>query len=95
VKAAATINRELQALRHMFNKTIAWRKCAHNPMKQVNLRREENTRLRFLSSEEETNFLDSCGETLRSIVIAALIIGFRRASFSLLRGKMSTLNAVW
>ena len=78
-KADATINRELQALRHMLNKAITWGKCAHNPMKQVKLRREENTRLRFLSSEEETTLLDSCGESLRSLVIAALNTGFRRA----------------
>jgi integrase len=78
-KADATINRELQALRHMFNKAITWGKSSHNPMKQIKLRREENTRLRFLSSEEETKLLESCGESLRSIVIAALNTGFRRA----------------
>ena len=77
-KADATINRELQALRHMFNKAIAWGKCQHNPMKQVKLRREENTRLRFLSNEEETKLLDACAESLRAIVVAALNTGFRR-----------------
>lgn len=77
-KADATINRELQALRHLFNKAIAWRKAQHNPVSQVKLRKEENSRVRFISEEEETSLLQACGPNLRAIVVAALNTGFRR-----------------
>ena len=77
-KADATINRELQALRHLFNKAIAWGKAHQNPVSQVKLRKEENSRVRFLSDEEETCLLQACGPTLRAIVVAALNTGFRR-----------------
>jgi len=77
-KADATINRELQALRHLFNMAIAWGKAQTNPMKGVKLRREENTRLRFLTEDEEEKLSKACGESLWDIVVVALNTGFRR-----------------
>lgn len=77
-KADATINRELQTLRHLFNKALTWGKARQNPMVGVKLRKEENGRLRFLTDEEEAQLLKTCGESLRPIVIAALNSGFRR-----------------
>lgn len=77
-KADATINRELQAMRHLFNKAMAWGKAQHNPVKGVKLRKEENTRLRFLSEDEETSLIEACGESLLAIVVGALNTGFRR-----------------
>ncbi len=77
-KSDATVNRELQALRHLFNKAIAWRKAQHNPVRQIKLRKEENSRVRFLTEEEEASLLETCSSNLRAIVIAALNTGFRR-----------------
>lgn len=77
-KADATINRELQTLRHLFNRAIAWEKARRNPMAGIKLAKEENTRIRFLTDDEEANLLSTCGEALRAIVIAALNTGFRR-----------------
>jgi len=77
-KADATINRELQALRHLFNTAIAWKKAQSNPMKAVKLRREENTRIRFLTEDEEEKLSNACGESLWNIVVVALNTGFRR-----------------
>ena len=57
---------------------IAWRKAQHNPVTQVKLRKEENSRVRFLSEEEETSLLHACGPNLRAIVVTALNTGFRR-----------------
>jgi len=78
-KADATINRELQTLRHLLNKAIAWGKAKSNPMSRIKLAKEENTRIRFLTQDEETKLLNTCGENLRAIVICALNTGFRRA----------------
>ena len=75
----ATINRELQTLRHLFNKALAWEEVEHNPMRGVKLKREENARVRFLTREEEDRLLEACGESLRAIVTAALNTGFRRS----------------
>jgi len=77
-KVDATINRELQTLRHLFNKARVWEKATNNPMVGVKLRREENTRVRFLTDEEEPRLLQACGDSLRAVVIAALNTGFRR-----------------
>jgi integrase len=77
-KADATMNCELQALRDLLNKAIAWRKGQHNPVTQVKLRKEENSRVRFLSKGKDTSLLRACRPNLRAVVIAALNTGFRR-----------------
>ena len=86
-RADATVNRELQTLRHLFNKAIAWGKANSNPMRQVTLAKEENARLRFLTDDEEKKLLDACGDHLRAIVIAALNTGFRRGELLSLTWK--------
>ncbi len=73
-----TINRELQTLRHLFNKAIDWGKAKSNPMKKVKLRKEENTRSRFLTDDEEVKLFRACGNSLRDVVVMALNTGFRR-----------------
>jgi integrase len=78
-KADATINRELQALKHLFNKAIAWGKAHENPVTKVKLRKEENSRLRFLSEDEENALIMACAPSLRAVVLAALNTGFRRS----------------
>ena len=73
-----TINRELQCLRDLFNRAIAWGKAWENPMSKVKLRREENVRVRYLTDDEEDQFFEVCSDALRAVVIAALNTGFRR-----------------
>lgn len=76
--APATVNRELTLLKHMFTKAIQWEKATVNPVKAVKLLREANSRVRFLTYEEERQLLTQCQPNLRTLVIAAMHTGFRR-----------------
>jgi integrase len=83
--AAATVNRELTLLKHMFTKATDWAKARTNPVKGVKLLREANTRVRFLTDEEEVRLLRACPPNLRPLVLAALHTGFRRGELLSLR----------
>lgn len=83
--APATVNRELTLLKHMFTKAIDWEKARTNPVKAVKLLREANTRVRFLTDDEEARLLGACSPNLRPLVIAALHTGFRRGELLSLR----------
>lgn len=83
--SAATVNRELTLLKHMFTKAIDWEKARANPVKAVKLLREANTRVRFLTDEEEARLLKACPPNLRPLVMAALHTGFRRGELLSLR----------
>lgn len=85
--APATVNRELTLLKHMFTKGIEWEKARTNPVKAVKHLREANTRVRFLTDEEETRLLAECPDNLRALVIAALHTGFRRGELLSLRWR--------
>jgi len=74
----ATVNREIACLKVMFNWAIKNGKATANPMKQVRLLRENNTRTRYLSGEEIVILLDNCTHNIRPIVITALTTGMRR-----------------
>ena len=77
-KAPATVNREVGCLKCMFNWAIKNDKAVENPVKRVNLLKEDNTRTRYLSRGEIRRLLDACPECLRRIVICALLTGMRR-----------------
>jgi len=83
--APATVNRELTLLKHMFTKAIEWDRATTNPVKAVKLLREANSRVRFLTDEEEARLLAACPANLRALVIAALHTGFRRGELLSLR----------
>ncbi len=73
-----TVNRELQCLRDLFNRAIAWGKAWENPMQKVKLQREENARVRYLTEDEEEKLLEACGKSLHPVVVTALNTGLRR-----------------
>jgi integrase len=72
-----TINRELAFLKNVFTKAIDWGKTSENPVKKVRLYREDNSRTRFLTDEEEERLLACCKPQLQPLVITALHTGFR------------------
>jgi site-specific recombinase XerD len=82
----ATVNRELACLKTMFSWAIKNNKATENPVKQVNLLKEDNVRTRYLSEDEIRRLLDTCTECLRRIVICALLTGMRRGEI---------LNLTW
>jgi len=77
--ANATINRELAALKKMFNIAITWRKygITYNPVKDVDFLKEPPGRTRYLSLSEIPEFLISCDDYFRPIVLTALHTGMR------------------
>jgi integrase len=76
-KSAVSINRELGFLRHLYNKAIDWEKTTLNPVKKVKFDREDNSRVRWLTVEEEERLLAQCVPQLKPLVITALHTGFR------------------
>lgn len=83
--APATVNRELTLLKHMFTKAIEWDKAATNPVQAVKLLRETNSRVRFLTEDEEARLLAQCCPSLKALVLAALHTGCRRGELLALR----------
>jgi len=83
--APATVNRDLTLLKHMFTKAIAWGRATTNPVKAVKYLREANTRVRYLTEDEEDRLLGECSPNLRGLVVTALHTGFRRGELLALR----------
>jgi integrase len=78
-RSEVTINRELAFLKNLFTMAIQWGRAHENPVKQVQMFREDNGRTRFLTNEEEVRLLSECGAHLRPVVIAAIHTGFRKS----------------
>ena len=78
---AASNNKVLNVLKHMFSKAVDWEMVEADVLKRVRkvkLLRENNRRLRYLSVEECAALVNACDDHLKPIVIAALNTGMRR-----------------
>ena len=75
--ANATINRELQGLRHMFNQAIEWGKAEKNPVRGIRFLKEPPPLMRILSGEEEERLLRAAAPHLRVAIVLALYAGLR------------------
>ena len=74
----ATINRELATLKKAFNLARReWEWCADNPVCRVSMEKENNTRDRWLTVEEEQKLLAAAAPWLRELVVFALYTGMR------------------
>jgi len=74
----ATINRELATLKKAFNLARReWEWCTDNPVCRVSMERENNTRDRWLTVEEEQRLLPATAPWLREIVVFAVNTGMR------------------
>ena len=74
----ATINRELATLQKAF--TLArreWEWCNDNPVSRVSMERENNTRVRWLTMEEERRLLAGATPWLQELVVFAIYTGMR------------------
>src|ERR1039458_6681321 len=88
-KADATVNRELACLKNLFNKAIQWGWVRENPVRAVQLFKENNIRVRFLTTDEEHRLIQECEGNMRlaTFVLAALDTGFRAGEVSSLHWK--------
>ena len=79
--APATINRHIATIKHMFTKAVEWDMVDEEVLKRirkVKLLKENNRRLRYLSTEECQALLKECDSHIRPIVIMALNTGMRK-----------------
>jgi integrase len=74
----ATINRELATLKKAFNLARReWEWCTDNPVCRVSMERENNTRDRWLTVDEETRLLHAASPWLRELMLFAMHTGMR------------------
>ena len=77
--APATVNRELEVFRYLFNLADRWEKFyGKNPVSRAGLLTLNNQQQRVLSIEEEKRLLAACEPYLRNIIITALYTGMRK-----------------
>lgn len=72
-----TVNRDLQALRRMFNLGKAWDHARDNPFERVGLFPEPAGRVRYLTQDEFTKVISHCPPHLRPLIITAVNTGLR------------------
>ena len=76
----ATVNRELEVLRHMFNLAERWNSFfGKNPVSRSGLLKVNNIKERILTWDEETRVLKTSPHYLRHITICALHTGMRKS----------------
>ena len=83
--SAASVNRELAFLKRVFNVAIDDGLCEGNPARKVKLIKENNARVRYLSTDEEARLRIEIGEDQWPIVELALNTGLRRTELFTLR----------
>lgn len=75
----ATINRELAMLKKAFNLACReWEWAKDNPVCRVSMEREQNTRDRWLTEEEEGRLLAAAAPWVRELIVFAINTGMRR-----------------
>ncbi len=65
---AASVNRELALLKHMFSMGVRWRKLKESPTRDVKRFKGETKRLRFLMPDEIQRLLSNCGDLLDGLL---------------------------
>jgi len=86
IQAGARVraNRELAALKAVFNRCREWKLFeGENPVASVKMVKEPRLRLRFLEREEEARLLAQCAEPLRTLVLIGTNCGLRLKSEAL------------
>lgn len=77
--APATVNRELQFLKHVYFVAIKDQLADVNPVREVKLFKENNQRVRFLSEDEEARLHEAIGGREWPSVAVAIHTGLRQA----------------
>jgi integrase len=82
-RAAATVNRYLATLSHVFTMAVKeWRLIDRNPVRDISKKKEARGRVRFLSDAEQEALLAACAKSewpaLSALVLTAISTGARR-----------------
>lgn len=75
---ASTINRELNTIKAMLNKAVAWGYLSKSPAQTVKKLKEHKRQVRYLAPNEIKALLAEAGPRLRSIVATMILTGLRR-----------------
>ncbi len=96
-RTAATVNRELSTLRHMFSKAAEWEMIECSPFTKAKklFYKENNKRLRFLTADEEAALLKQCTGYLKNIVLVALHTGMRKGEILSLKWAQIRNNFIY
>ena len=74
----ASVNRELDTLKSILSKAVAWGKLRENPARAIKRLKVDNRRTRILTADEQQRLLAACRTNkLRAIVSLALLTGAR------------------
>ena len=76
--APSTLNRELNTIKAMFNKAVAWNALAQNPAKSVKKLKEARGKIRFLSKDEVRTLLQAAESRVQPLIEVLLHTGLRR-----------------
>lgn len=74
----STLNRELNTIKAMFNKALAWGALSKNPAQSVRKLKETHKKIRYLSREEVSTLVKAAAGRMRPIIETFLHTGFRR-----------------
>jgi integrase len=75
----STVNKELIALRHLFNKAILWGYLHDNPAQEVDKLRVKQKSIRFLTVDEIGKLLSTSPEYIRPVLLTAIHAGLRKS----------------
>lgn len=82
----ATVNRELEVLRHLFNLADRWNRFfGKNPVSRAGLLPLNNKKERILTLDEEKRLFAACDPYLRNIIVTALYTGMRKGEIITLK----------
>lgn len=84
---SATVNKELTALKHLFNKAIQWNYLTSNPLTSVRRMKVSQKKFRFLTLEEINIVLDNCSDIIRPVILTAIHTGLRKSELFRLEWK--------
>lgn len=87
-----SVNLELSLLKALLRKAMLWGKLAADPTRDVQPLKVVARKTRFLSEEEEARILAVCSPTLRHMIQAGLLTGFRRQELVTLRPESVDLQ---
>jgi integrase len=80
-----SVNRELALLKLLFRSAQEWGFISSNPAAKIKLFKENNTRIRILSEDEQKHLIEAAANHLKPIIVIALNTAMRKNEIRRLR----------